>query len=109
MGVVKSCCEAKKGKDTNKKDSKRTVTFSIAPIERPEEVQNACLTSFIMKVWTPIKGGLSIYFSLLETPEMRKRTLLIWAMFITVDLVYYGVVFDSATLTNDPYLLVFLG
>lgn len=106
MEVVKSCCEVKKGKE---KKSKRMVTFSIAPIETPEEVPNACLRSFIKKVWTPIKGGLSIYLSLLETPEMRKRTLLIWAMFITVDLVYYGVVFDSATLTNDPYLLVFLG
>jgi hypothetical protein len=48
------------------------------------------------------------YWKLLETPELRKRTLLIWTLFITVDLVYYGVVFDSATLTSDPFMLVFL-
>ncbi|XP_021957270.1 organic cation transporter protein [Folsomia candida] len=48
------------------------------------------------------------YWKLLKTREIRKRTLLIWSLFIIVDLVYYGVVFDSATLTNDPFLLVFL-
>ncbi|ODM93343.1 Organic cation transporter protein [Orchesella cincta] len=89
------------------RDAKRNpVTFTIA--ETPIPSRNVCL-DWTRKVWHPIKKTLSIYLSLLATPEMRRRTLVIWFLFISVDLVYYGVVFDSATLTNDPYLLVFLG
>lgn len=55
-----------------------------------------------------IKVGLENYWNLLKTREIRKRTLVIWSLFVIVDLVYYGVVFDSATLTKDPFMLVFL-
>ncbi|CAL8115003.1 unnamed protein product [Orchesella dallaii] len=90
------------------RDKKRSnpVTFRIS--DTPPPSRNVCF-EWTRKVWHPLKKTLSIYMSLLATPEMRRRTLVIWFLFISVDLVYYGVVFDSATLTNDPYLLVFLG
>ncbi len=65
-------------------------------------------SNFGSKCWSIVLVGFDNYWKLLKTRELRKRTLLIWSLFIIVDLVYYGVVFDSATLTNDPFLLVFL-
>lgn len=95
MQIVRSCCE------------QRFATFTIA--SEGSERKKSWITSSLGKLCRTIRKTVSLYLSLVATPEIRKRTILIWSLFICVDLVYYGVVFDSATLTEDPYLMVFLG
>jgi len=49
------------------------------------------------------------YVNLVRTPELRRRSFLLWFLFIGVTLVYYGLAFNSALLTSDPFIMVFLG
>merc|ERR550532_558335 len=45
---------------------------------------------------------------LLETPEMRKRTLNVFYSWLVVAMVYYGLSFNSKNLGADRYVSVFV-
>lgn len=60
------------------------------------------------KFQAKLKGVAENFKKLMSTAEIRRRSLVFWFIFLTVSMVYYGLVF-STNLTSDPFLLVFLG
>jgi OCT family organic cation transporter-like MFS transporter 4/5 len=68
------------------------------------EVLSACTNAL-----KTVKSICTNYVNLVRTPELRKRSFILWTIFSSVSLVYYGVTFDSARLSSDPFFVVFLG
>lgn len=60
----------------------------------------------LLRKW--LRALLKNFKNLMKTAEIRKRSLVFWTIFMTVAMVYYGIVF-AGNITSDPYLLVFLG
>lgn len=60
----------------------------------------------LLRKW--LRALIRNFKNLMKTAEIRKRSMVFWTIFLTVAMVYYGIVF-SGNLTSDPYLLVFLG
>ncbi|CAG7823398.1 unnamed protein product [Allacma fusca] len=83
----------------------------LLPILRTcrEEETDTQKRKFLPGLWHDLRLTSSNYLNLIKTPELRRRSFAIWALFSFVALVYYGVVMDSATFSSDPFLMVFLG
>ncbi|XP_021963061.2 organic cation transporter protein [Folsomia candida] len=76
--------------------------------ERVLENGEVNLKSASSKFKHRLRGVAENFKKLMSTAEIRKRSLVFWTIFLTVSMVYYGLVF-STNLTSDPFLLVFLG
>lgn len=65
--------------------------------------------SSLQLIWRTVKNVGIGYVSLVRTPELRRRSFLLWLIIIAVNTVYYGLSFGTAFITSDPFFLVFLG
>ena len=84
----------------------REILVPILMTCREEEVPSE--DKLVVKAWKSLRSMLVNYVNLVRTPELRLRSISIWTLFICVTLVYYGAVFDSGSITGDPFLMVFL-
>ena len=85
----------------------REILLPILATCREVEVKSD--DKLVTKVLKSMKSMLVNYVNLVRTPELRLRSISIWTLFICVTLAYYGAIFDSTSITADPFLVVFLG
>lgn len=77
--------------------------------QNPEEAVENSFAAKAKRAFIEFKLLCKNYVNLVKTPELRRRSLLMWSLFISVTLVYYGISFASPSLSDDPFLVVFLG